>query len=174
MIYACFERVRRYLLFVLPPGLALDSPHIRITDRYIPDTRLRLRQMEDEQGNITALKLTQKYDPPTGIGLETIITNLYLNEAEYQTLACLQGKLLIKRRYPYPFAGRTYSLDVFEGALEGLILCEIEFDEHTVSQPMNIPPFAVREVTDEPFFTGGSLIHLTYADIQTHERSTAH
>lgn len=174
MKYARIERERRYFLTHLPPGLTPDSSHTRIVDLYITGTRLRLRQMEDEHGNITALKLTQKYDPPNGVGLETIITNLYLNEPEYQALACLQGKQLIKCRYAYPFAGRTFSLDVFEGELEGLILCEIEFDENTASQPFDVPPFVLREVTNDPFFTGGHLIHCTFADIQQHELSTAH
>jgi CYTH domain-containing protein len=160
MKYARIERERRYLLAELPPGLTADSPHTHIIDRYIPGTRLRLRRMEDETGNVIALKLTQKYDPPTGTGLETIITNLYLNETEFQALACLEGPTLRKRRYPYPFAGRNFSIDVFEGALKGLILCEIEFDEHTDSH-LELPPFAVREVTDDPFFTGGHLVTLT-------------
>ncbi len=156
MKYARIERERRYLLAQLPPGLTPDSPHTRIIDRYIPGTRLRLRRMEDETGKVTALKLTQKYDPPVGTGLETIITNLYLNETEFQTLACLEGPTLHKRRYPYPFNGRTYVIDVFEGPLNGLILCELELDEQTAAQP--IPPFAVCEVTDDPTFTGGHLV----------------
>lgn len=160
MKYARIERERRYLLTHLPPGLTPDSSHTRITDRYIPGTRLRLRRMEDETGNVTALKLTQKYDPPSGVGLETIITNLYLNETEFQTLACLEGPTLRKRRYPYPFADRNFSIDVFEGPLEGLILGEIEFDEPADSH-IELPPFATREVTDDPFFTGGHLVTLT-------------
>lgn len=160
MKYARIERERRYLLNHLPPNLTPDSPHTCIIDRYISGTRLRLRRMENETGNVTALKLTQKYDPPTGTGPETIITNLYLNETEFQTLSCLEGPTLRKRRYPYHFAGRKFSIDVFEGALEGLILCEIEFDEHTLSN-IELPLFALREVTDDPFFTGGHLVTLT-------------
>ena len=160
MKYARIERERRYLLAQLPPGLTPDSPHTRIIDRYIPGTRLRLRRMEDVTVNVTALKLTQKYDPPTGTGLETIITNLYLNETEFQTLACLEGPTIHKRRYPYPFAGRNFNIDVFEGSLDGLILGEIEFDELAGSH-IELPPFATREVTDDPFFTGGHLVTLT-------------
>ncbi|NUM46848.1 MAG: hypothetical protein HUU38_19250 [Anaerolineales bacterium] len=160
MKYARIERERRYRLTQLPPDLPPDSPHTRIIDRYIPGTRLRLRRMENETGNVTALKLTQKYDPPTGTGLETIITNLYLNETEFQALSYLEGPTLCKRRYPYPFNGKTYAIDVFEGPLHGLILCELELDEQTAAQPIPIPPFAAREVTDDPTFTGGHLVTL--------------
>ncbi|MCB9136532.1 MAG: hypothetical protein H6636_13990 [Anaerolineales bacterium] len=159
MKYARIEREHRYLLTQLPPGLTPNSPHTRIIDRYIPGTRLRLRRMEDPDGNVTALKLTQKYNPPTGTGLETIITNIYLNEAEFQFLACLEGPTLRKRRYPYPYQGKTYSIDVFEGTLHGLILCELEFDEQTPAH-LEIPPFAAREVTHDPTFTGGHLVTL--------------
>lgn len=159
MKYARIERELRYLLTELPPGLTPDGPYTHIIDRYIPGTRLRLRRMEDPQDNVTALKLTQKYDPPTGVGPETIITNLYLNEAEFQIFACIEGSTLRKRRYPYPHEGITYSIDVFEGPLNGLILCELEFDERTVAH-IEMPPFATREVTDDPTFTGGHLVTL--------------
>ena len=166
MKYARIERERRYLLVIPPSDLDLADQHTRIHDLYIPNTRLRLRRMEDQDGNLTACKFTQKFSPPEGTGLETIITNIYLNETEYQALSCLQGKWLIKRRYKYPFLSRNYAIDIFEGALEGLILCEIEFDEHTASQLIELPSFATREVTHDPFFTGGHLVHLTFADIQ--------
>ncbi|NJN44396.1 MAG: hypothetical protein HC806_06525 [Anaerolineae bacterium] len=174
MKYARVERERRFLLRELPPGLRLDSPHTRITDRYLPGTRLRLRRMDDHQGNISALKFTQKYPPPDGFGLETVITNIYLTEAEFDAMASLSGKLLIKRRYKYPVEGHTYSIDVFEGELKGLILCEIEFGEDTVLQPFDLPPFASREVTDESFYTGGNLVNLSFEIIQQYERSTPH
>lgn len=174
MKYARIERERRYLLTQLPPGLVPDSSHTRITDRYITGTRLRLRRMEDPQGNVTALKLTQKYLPPHQLGVETIITNLYLNEAEYTALSCLEGPTLRKRRYPYPYNGRTYGIDVFEDALCGLILCEVELDEQTAAHLFEMPCFALREVTDDAFFTGGNLIHLNFTEVQTYEFSTAH
>ncbi len=172
MKYARIERERRYLLAEPPSDLALDSPYTRIHDLYLPNTRLRLRRMEDEQGQVIALKLTQKFHPSEGVGLETIITNLYLNDAEFQVLSNLKGKPLTKRRYKYPYANRNFILDIFEDALEGLILCEIEFDENSVSQPLKLPRITC-EVTNEPFFTGGNLVNLTFAEVQNHAFSTS-
>jgi CYTH domain-containing protein len=174
MKYARIERERRFLLTTPPPDLTLNGPYTCINDLYISNTRLRLRRMEDEQGKITALKLTQKFNPPEGVGLNTIITNIYLNEAEYKAVSCLQGKPLTKRRYKYPYTDRNFAIDIFKGALEGLLLCEIELNEESAVLFIDLPAFANREVTHDPFFTGGNLVNLTYKDIQKHELSTPH
>jgi CYTH domain-containing protein len=162
MKYARIERERRFLVRDLPADLP-STDYQRILDRYIPGTRLRLRRIETPAGETLALKLTQKY---LAVGSETIITNLYLNEVEYQQLDVLAGSPLHKRRYAYRYRNHHYSIDVFEGHLLGLILCEVEAesDERLLAAP--IPPFATREVTDDPFFTGGRLATLTSAHIQ--------
>lgn len=45
--YAVVERERRYLVVRLPPGVTSTKD---ITDRYITGTRLRLREMRDQDG----------------------------------------------------------------------------------------------------------------------------
>jgi CYTH domain-containing protein len=162
MKYARIERERRFLVRDLPADLP-STDYQRILDRYIPGTRLRLRRIESPAGETLALKLTQKYP---AAGPEAIITNVYLNEVEYQRLDILAGSPLHKRRYGYRYRDHHYSIDVFEGHLLGLILCEVEAesDERLLAAP--IPPFATREVTNDPFFTGGRLATLTSTDVQ--------
>jgi CYTH domain-containing protein len=164
MKYARIERERRFLVHELPDDLPAD--YQRILDRYIPGTRLRLRRIESAAGETVALKLTQKYLAADPTGRDTIITNLYLSDAEYALLDILDGLPLHKRRYTYPYRGYRYAIDVFEEPLLGLILCEVEAesDEELTAAPA--PPFAIREVTDDPFFTGGRLVSLTNAEIQ--------
>jgi CYTH domain-containing protein len=89
------------------------------------------------------------------------MTNLYLNQAEYDTLLALGGAPLTKRRYGYLQAGMRYSLDIFEGPLAGLILAEIEAHAAGEITRLPVPVFAVREVTADPAFSGGALAQLS-------------
>ena len=59
--YACLEIERRYLLKDIPADLDVTGNGWRIIDRYLPDTRLRLRRMESRAGEGRIFKLTQKY-----------------------------------------------------------------------------------------------------------------
>ena len=123
--YARVEGERRFWLKSLPEDLDRDA-FVRIIDRYIPGTRLRLRLIESPSGEPLAFKFGQKYRARHLESHQTLMTNIYLDEVEYRILARLGGATVIKRRYPYQHAGGIYSLDVFEGHLEGLILLEIE------------------------------------------------
>jgi CYTH domain-containing protein len=159
--YARIEEERRYLLERLPDDLPPDNLHLWIIDRYIPGTRLRLRRIESPSGETLALKFGQKYQAPQQPASQKYMTNLYLTETEYQVLSSLGGLTLVKRRYPYLFAGRKYSIDAFEGHLAGLILAEIQSAPGSEIGSITTPAFAAREVTDDPFFNGGSLAALT-------------
>ncbi len=59
--YAQFELERRWLLAALPDALQNSQEYQLIEDRYLTGTPLRLRRMTDATGQVTALKLTQKY-----------------------------------------------------------------------------------------------------------------
>lgn len=172
MKYARIERERRFLLAELPPNLDSHAPSLRIVDRYIVGTRLRLRRMESADGQVEARKFTQKYDADDAPGLRTIITNMYLSEREYQLLAALDARVLIKQRYTYHSADRRFSIDRFEGALHGLILAEVEADSDAALHAMPLPDFARCDVTDDPVFTGGNLVTLSAAAL--HEKLVAH
>ena len=136
--YAHVERERRFLLDVLPD--LTGARVLRITDRYVDGTRLRLRTVE-EDGHPVVHKLGQK------IRLEGVSTNahttLYLSAVEYAGLAHLPGRDLRKTRHLL----RHFAFDVHG---DGLLLAETETAEE--------PWFGyVREVTDEEEFTGGRL-----------------
>ena len=159
--YACLETERRYLLKTVPEDLAADANGWFITDHYFPNTRLRLRKMESMTGNETIYKLTQKYRSATQNASETTITNVYLTETEYHFLQPLEAMMLRKRRYPYRAQNRHFSIDVFEDRHQGLILAEIELEKEAEADETVLPVFALKEVTDDPFFTGGNLVTLT-------------
>jgi CYTH domain-containing protein len=159
--YERVERERRYLLTKLPDGLKLQDPHAQITDNYITGTRLRLRKSRWVQTNEWTLKLTQKHTPQPPDFSRTLITSFYLNEYEYETLSVFEGNELRKNRYPFEHDGRKYDVDVFLGALYGLILAETDFDDDAEMDNFPTPSFAARDVTRDELFTGGHLAYTT-------------
>ena len=158
--YDCLEIERRYLLNKLPDDLFQNNGWL-ITDHYFPTTRLRLRRMKSISGDETIYKLTQKYRSEIQNAHETTITNLYLTETEYNFLQPLEAKMIEKRRYPYRVQHQHFSIDVFEGRHQGLILAEMEFEKKAELDEFTVPAFALEDVTDDPFFTGGNLVAIT-------------
>ena len=164
--YARVERERRFLLRELPEPLTRASEHVQIWDNYITGTRLRLRKIRVPQTRKWKLKLTQKFAPAPPDFSRTIITNTYLSAGEYQVLAVFEANEIRKNRYPFEYEGCKYSIDVFLGGLWGLILAETEFETDEELDGFSAPPFAVRDVTNEELFTGGSLVNLTAEEIR--------
>jgi CYTH domain-containing protein len=164
--YARVERERRYLLQDLPEGLTRASPHLQITDNYITGTRLRLRKVRDPQANKWTVKFTQKFAPAIEDSSRTIITNIYLNALEAETLAVFDANEIRKNRYPFEFEGREFSVDMFLGDLFGLVLAEVTFETDEELDNFPKPPFAIADVTKSELFTGGKLCELAFADIR--------
>lgn len=158
--YAHIERERRYLVSDPPAEISSATDFLRIVDLYIAGTRLRLRRHEDKNGQVVSRKLGQKFMPQANQSDATMMTNFYLDESEYKVLSTLTGTSLTKRRYSHEYSQCRFSIDVFEGALEGLVLCETEIEE-TETVAVQLPSFAKREVTSDQFFTGGSLARVT-------------
>ena len=164
--YARVERERRFLLRELPEPLTRASEHVQIWDNYITGTRLRLRKIRVPQTRKWKLKLTQKFAPAPPDFSRTIITNTYLSAGEYQVFSIFEANEIRKNRYPFEYEGCKYSIDVFLGGLWGLILAETEFETDEELDGFTPPPFAVRDVTNEELFTGGSLVNLTAEEIR--------
>jgi CYTH domain-containing protein len=164
--YAHIERERRFLLLAPPPDLDLEGTYSRIIDRYIPDTRMRLRRMETPNGRVLAYKMTQKFVQENQPAHQCMITNIYLEVHEYEKMACLGGIELIKRRYHYHDDDIRYSIDVFSGPLRGLVLAEVESLSDAELLGLRPPSFALCEVTNNQFFTGGNLVQLSSAEFR--------
>lgn len=164
--YARVERERRYLLQDLPEGLTRASPHVQITDNYITGTRLRLRKVREPRTNKWTVKLTQKFAPDPNDFSRTLITNIYLNALEAETLAVFDTNEIRKNRYAFEFEGRKFSVDMFLGDLFGLVLAEVSFETDEELDNFSKPPFAVADVTNIALFTGGRLCELAFEDIR--------
>ena len=57
-------------------------------------------------------------------------------------------------------------IDLFSGPLRGLVLAEVERANDNDLLRLTPPSFAIGEVTDDPFFTGGRLVQLSAADFR--------
>jgi CYTH domain-containing protein len=169
--YARVERERRFLLRDMPEPLTRASDHVQIWDNYITNTRLRLRKIRTPQTRKWTLKLTQKYAPAPADFSRTVITNTYLSAAEYQVLSVFEGNEIRKNRYPYEYEGRRYSIDVFLGALWGLVLAETEFETDEELLAFTPPPFIAREVTNDEIFTGARLVELTFEELREKQKT---
>lgn len=159
--YAALEIERRFLVAQSPD---LAGARVRlIEDTYLSGTRMRLRAITHADGR-AEFKLCKKY--PWEDVLGGPITNLYLSAEEYAVLTALPGKAVRKRRYSMPWDAWTFSIDVFEGALSGLILSEVEADTAEDAGRIGVPDWVAREVTADPFFRGGALAHATADDLR--------
>src|SRR5262245_1836920 len=148
--YALAEIERRWLVDLGEAGPLDGYPYRVIEDRYLAGTRLRLRRMVSSEGT-PVFKFVKKYG--RGAGLAEPITNLYLTEAEYDTLAQLGGRLARKRRYL--IAGGA--LDVYEHPHAGLALFAVEFATEAEALAYVPPHFVRAEVTHDDRYTGAAL-----------------
>ena len=125
MKYAVVEREHRFVVLTAPdPSLVVRT--LEIDDRYLHGTRLRLRRVR-EAGAPDVLKLGQKvrfeeHDPAA-----LAHTTIYLDAAEYDALCALPGDRVVKTRHHVPLdVGHVLAVDRFHGALDGLVLAELD------------------------------------------------
>ena len=164
--YARIERERKFLLTQLPEPLTTASEHVQIWDNYITNTRLRLRRIRYPKTKEYVVKLTQKYPLEPEDLSRCVITNMYLSAMEYEVFSVFEGNEIRKNRYPFEFEGHKYGIDVFIGALSGLIIAEISFDSDEEMDAFTPPPFAVKELTQDIKFTGGKLYDSTSDELR--------
>jgi CYTH domain-containing protein len=153
--YARIEWERRWLVDTARRPALDDHWMTLIEDRYIEGTRLRLRRMSRPDLGEVKWKLTKKYDcaDPSARPIVTA----YLTAPEYEVLRALPARSLTKRRYHLPFEDRYWSLDVFEGPLQGLETVECEAEGEAALAALTPPDWALREVTHLPQWQCGAL-----------------
>jgi CYTH domain-containing protein len=141
----------------------IESYSKTFEDKYIRHTRLRLRILTDSDTGRRVIKLTKKLESPSAYF--RTISRILLSPGEYELLNGLEGDCLKKVRYYHTYLGRVFSIDVFEGELDGLVLCETEAEGLEDLMLAEQPAYAKHEVTDDPFFEGGNLCRTMRADL---------
>lgn len=155
--YAHPEFERRFLLSTIPPGRVLRRRHI--VDRYFLGTELRLRAVTSSEGD-TEYKLTQKVRDRRH-GTSGRITTMYLSPTAFRLLGELPGDELRKTRLSIP----PFGIDIFEGALAGLLLAECEASSAVDLARCSPPSGTLAEVTEDERFTGGRLVTTTAEEL---------
>jgi CYTH domain-containing protein len=162
-----YTRVEYERRFLVPPDAqwrsAVESYSKTFEDKYLRHARLRLRIQTDSDTGRQIIKLTKKFESVSPY-FQTI-SRILLSPCEYELLDGIEGHRLKKTRHYHNHLGRVFSVDVFEGELDGLVLCEIEaegIEELMLAEP---PAYAKYEVTEDAFFTGGNLCRTTRAEL---------
>lgn len=148
--YAVVERERRFLLASLPEFTGSTR---EIVDRYVTGTRLRLREVREDDGSVVR-KLGHKVRISEGPG-EVACTNLYLNDQEWALLVALPAKVLRKKRHVVDRDGLIVTIDEHE---DGTLIAEIDDRDRP---PQVVPDWLdiVEDVSDDERWTGASLAH---------------
>ena len=143
--YAVVERERRYVVARLPEGVTSTKD---ILDRYVTGTRLRLREVREDDGTVTR-KLGHKVRLSEGPA-EVASTNFYLNDDEWTLLTTLPAQLLRKRRHIVRRDGLLVAIDELE---DGTLIAEIDDRD----QPSDFVPEwldVVDDVSGDEAWTG--------------------
>ena len=151
-----------YLANSLPEAIKGLEGHT-IIDTYFPaeaiHPHMRIRQ-KDSSYVLTKKSRTNEADASTHIE-----ENVVLTKEEFEALNAGNGKTVAKIRYEIPLGSQVAEIDVFTGALEGLVLVDVEFSSSEARDAFVKPDFCGTDVTQEEFVAGGMLAGKTLQDI---------
>jgi CYTH domain-containing protein len=163
-----YSRIEYERRFLIAPGTEwksfVESYSKTYEDTYLRGTRLRLRILTDSDTGRRVLKLNKKSESLSPYFRN--VNRILLSPDEYEFLDQLEGDRLWKTRYYHNHLGRVFSIDVFEGELKGLVLCETEAESLDELMSVELPSFVSHEVTEDSFFEGGNLCRTTRAELR--------
>lgn len=163
--YTKVEYERRFLVSAQADWRnAVESYSKAFEDKYLRGSRLRLRSLTDSDTGRRLLKLNKKHESVSPYF--RTVSRILLSPGEYALLDGIEGDRLKKTRYYHHYRGRAFSIDAFEGELDGLVLCETEAEGLEALMSVEPPSYAPYEVTDDPFFEGGNLCRTTRAQLK--------
>jgi CYTH domain-containing protein len=146
------EIERKFLVEDAPPDLS-SHPSSEIRQGYLAvdgdGTEIRVRSRDD------ATVLTVKQ----GAGRSRAEVEIEIGREIFERLWPLtEGRRVEKRRYVIPGGdGITIEVDAYEGALAGLIVAEVEFEDDERADAFEPPSWFAREVTDDRRFKNQTL-----------------
>lgn len=154
-----------YLAKKFPPEFSFGRNSKEILDIYAPASAdhatLRMRKCGDKY------EITKK-EPVSGSDSSHQIENtIPLTKEEFTDLGTVQGKRVRKIRHYYEEGGVLYEIDVFQDALTGLVLVDVEFKSNEEKSVFVPPAWVLADVTQEKFVAGGMLCGKSYSDIES-------
>jgi adenylate cyclase len=144
-------------------------------DRLGPGRRLRQGYVAGEGDVQVRVRITDTSADLTikaGVGLTRTEVVLPLDAADAEALwPTTEGRRVDKRRHRVPLAGEddlVAEVDVFAGALEGLVRIEVEFASEAAAHAFSPPAWFGREVTGERAWSNVSLARFGRPDASAH------
>ena len=141
-----------------------DANAFHIVQTYInyePEIRVRQITYKKSTWHMMALKRWVNED-----ALVREESDFYITKEEYDsTVVRGLDNTIYKTRYQYEKDGLTYCVDVFEGALEGLVYLEIEFDSEEEANAFGDPVYAIKDVTNDRRFKNQELAQFGMPEI---------
>lgn len=114
-------------------------------------TKVRVRQDEERAW------LTVK-GPRRGLGRLEFEYEIPVDHADEMFSSICTGMQIEKARYEVPHAGMNWEVDIYEGALAGVALAEIELERE--DQTFAKPDWAGQEVTGDPRFKKAAMLDI--------------
>ncbi|USN99819.1 MAG: CYTH domain-containing protein [Phycisphaeraceae bacterium] len=142
--------------FLVDGPLGFDGPGRVMLQGYIAldadGTEVRLRR---EAGlNTLAFK--------RGGGMVRTEIEIDIDDDKAEALwALTEGRRLSKSRYIRPYLNHRVEIDVYGGALSGLLVAEVEFESEEAAKAFEPPEWFGREVTGDAKFRNNALARLS-------------
>lgn len=156
---------RSFLIEALPEPLTRASSHLQLFDNYIHETRLRLRAVRVPETKEWTNLLQQRFAIEASPGAIKV-SELNLNEAEYEHFKPFEGNEIRKNRYFHEYDGRIFEFDVYLGPLWGINRARVEFQSIDDMSELIVPPWATIEITGSKFFDDANLVNVKFEDVQ--------
>ncbi len=153
-----------FLASRIPSEVQGVTPH-HLLDIYIPEdltahSRLRIRQDNNHY------EITKKLPIIANDASVQVEHTIHLDNNEFLALSRVSNKIIEKDRYKVVIDGHVAEVDVFMGALRGLVLIDFEFENSASKLAFSPPGVCLAEVTHEDFIAGGNLAGRTYTEIK--------
>ena len=139
------DEIERKFVLDAPPQGVEEHPSEAIEQGYLAldgDVEVRLRR-RDERAFLTV---------KAGGGRRRTEEELEIGRDRFEALWPLTaGRRIVKRRYRVPADDAlVFEVDVYEEALAGLVVAEVEFPDDAAANAFATPDWLGREVTDDP------------------------
>jgi CYTH domain-containing protein len=139
--------IERKFLVSSPPADLSRRPATSIVQGYIAvdadGTEVRLRR----RGEDSVLTIKQ------GAGRTRVEEEIEIDAERFdRSWPLTEGRRVEKTRYVIPAGEHCIELDVYSGALSGLVIAEVEFPDERAADAFQPPEWFGREVTDDPRF----------------------
>jgi adenylate cyclase len=145
------EIERKFLVTAVPSSLELGSG-ARLRQGYLAvDGAVEVRLRLIDGSAVVTVK--------AGSGLTRTEVEVAISAAEADELwPATEGRRIEKTRFAVPMpTGEILELDVYEGALAGLVTAEVEFPTADAAAAFAAPEWCASELTGEPGWSNASL-----------------